>query len=102
MSAGLHAFSGNVAIAGIGATEFSKDSGRSELRLAVEAIDLALRDAGLAPSEVGGLVTFSADTNPDVYKRQAWYPWSPFRPAGPADRALAPPGVISRTCVSSS
>ena len=26
------------AIVGIGATEFSKDSGRSELRLAVEAI----------------------------------------------------------------
>jgi acetyl-CoA acetyltransferase len=66
VSAGLHAFSGNVAIAGIGATEFSKDSGRSELRLAVEAIDLALRDAGLAPSEVGGLVTFSADTNPEI------------------------------------
>ena len=33
-----HAFSGQVAIAGIGATEFSKASGRSELRLAVEAV----------------------------------------------------------------
>ncbi len=28
---------GEAAIAGIGATEFSKDSGRSELKLAVEA-----------------------------------------------------------------
>ena len=37
------------AIAGIGATEFSKDSGRSELRLAVEAIGAALDDAGLNP-----------------------------------------------------
>src|ERR1700729_54380 len=61
-----HAFSGRVAIAGIGATEFSKDSGRSELRLAVEAVDLALRDAGIAPSEVGGMVSFSSDTNPDI------------------------------------
>ena len=33
-----HSFSGKTAIAGIGATEFSKDSGRSELRLAVEAV----------------------------------------------------------------
>src|SRR3984957_6358728 len=61
-----HAFAGNTAVAGIGATEFSKDSGRSELRLAVEAVDLALRDAGIAPSEVGGMVTFSIDTNPDI------------------------------------
>ena len=49
-----HSFSGTVAIAGIGATEFSKDSGRSELRLAVEAVDAALHDAGIAPSEVQG------------------------------------------------
>ncbi len=61
-----HSFSGSVAIAGIGATEFSKDSGRSELRLAVEAVDAALADAGIAPSEVHGMVTFSSDTNPDV------------------------------------
>jgi 3-oxoacyl-[acyl-carrier-protein] synthase III len=47
------------AIAGIGATEFSKDSGRSELRLAVEAVRAALDDAGLRPSDVGGLVTRS-------------------------------------------
>ena len=38
-----HTFSGATAIAGIGATEFSKDSGRSELRLAVEAVAAALR-----------------------------------------------------------
>jgi acetyl-CoA acetyltransferase len=61
-----HSFSGQVAIAGIGATEFSKESGRSELRLAVEAVGLALEDAGLAPGDVGGMVTFSADTNPEI------------------------------------
>src|SRR5271170_6522325 len=61
-----HSFSGQVAIAGIGATEFSKASGRSELRLAVEAVSLALADAGIAPREVQGLVTFSIDTNPEI------------------------------------
>ncbi|MDA8360280.1 MAG: lipid-transfer protein [Actinomycetota bacterium] len=63
---GVHAYAGKVAIAGIGATEFSKASGRSELRLATEAVDAALRDAGIAPGEVDGMVTYSADTNPDI------------------------------------
>ena len=54
------------AIVGIGATEFSKDSGRSELRLAVEACEAALADAGIEPAEVDGMVTFSADTNPEI------------------------------------
>ncbi len=66
MSATGHSYVGRTAIAGIGATEFSKESGRSELRLAAEAVDLALRDAGIQPSEVDGLVTFSADTNPEI------------------------------------
>jgi len=54
------------AIAGIGATEFSKDSGRSELRLAVEACRAALDDAGLAPADVDGMVTFSMDSNAEI------------------------------------
>ncbi|MEO6884829.1 MAG: lipid-transfer protein [Jatrophihabitantaceae bacterium] len=58
--------SGRAAIAGIGATEFSKDSGRSELRLAVEAVRDALADAGLRPAEVDGLVTFTMDTNSEI------------------------------------
>jgi acetyl-CoA acetyltransferase len=66
VSTASHAFAGSTAIVGIGATEFSKESGRSELRLATEAVDLALRDAGIEPSEVGGLVTFSSDTNPEI------------------------------------
>jgi acetyl-CoA acetyltransferase len=63
---GAHAFSGQVAVAGIGATDFSKDSGRSELRLAVEAVAAALGEAGIAPRDVQGMVTFSADTNPEI------------------------------------
>jgi 17-hydroxy-3-oxo-4-pregnene-20-carboxyl-CoA lyase len=58
--------SGAAAIVGIGATEFSKDSGRSELRLAVEAVGAALADAGLSPSDVDGLVTFSMDANAEI------------------------------------
>jgi acetyl-CoA acetyltransferase len=54
------------AIVGIGATEFSKNSGRSELRLAVEAIGNALADAGLKPSDVDGLTSFTYDTNPEI------------------------------------
>jgi acetyl-CoA acetyltransferase len=57
---------GRAAIVGIGATEFSKDSGRSELRLAVEAVRAALADAGLAPSDVDGMVTFTMDGNAQV------------------------------------
>ncbi|HUD37948.1 MAG TPA: lipid-transfer protein [Streptosporangiaceae bacterium] len=55
-----------VAIAGIGATEFSKESGRSELRLAAEAVRAALDDAGLAPADVNGMVTFTMDSNAEV------------------------------------
>jgi acetyl-CoA acetyltransferase len=54
------------AVVGIGATEFSKQSGRSELRLAVEATAAAIADAGLAPSDVDGMVTFTQDTNPEI------------------------------------
>ncbi|WP_030259740.1 lipid-transfer protein [Streptomyces violens] len=62
---------GRAAIAGIGATEFSKDSGRSELKLAVEAVRAALADAGLAPGDVDGMVTFTMDTSPEITVAQA-------------------------------
>ncbi|MGW0895237.1 lipid-transfer protein [Saccharopolyspora sp. NPDC002578] len=59
-------FADKTAIAGIGATEFSKDSGRSELQLAAEASRAALADAGLEPSDVDGLVTFTMDDNTEI------------------------------------
>ncbi|MEU4267766.1 lipid-transfer protein [Streptomyces sp. NPDC026092] len=62
---------GRAAVAGIGATEFSKDSGRSELKLAVEAVGAALDDAGLTPADVDGMVTFTMDTNPEITVAQA-------------------------------
>jgi acetyl-CoA acetyltransferase len=58
--------SGTAAIAGIGATEFSKESGRSELQLAAEACIGAIKDAGLTPSDVDGLVTFTADASTEI------------------------------------
>jgi acetyl-CoA acetyltransferase len=59
-------FARQVAIAGIGATEFSKDSGRSELQLAGEAVLLAVKDAGLEPADVDGLTTFTMETNSEI------------------------------------
>jgi acetyl-CoA acetyltransferase len=60
------AFSRAAAIAGIGATEFSKESGRSELQLSSEATLAALADAGLRPSDVDGLVTFTLDNSAEI------------------------------------
>lgn len=58
--------SGKAAIVGIGATEFSKESGRSELQLSVEATRAALNDAGLTPADVDGLTTFTMDTSAEI------------------------------------
>ena len=65
------ALGGRAAIVGIGATAFSKDSGRSELRLAAEAVRAALDDAGLRPADVDGMVTFTMDTSPEITVAQA-------------------------------
>ncbi len=54
------------AIVGIGATEFSKDSGRTPMHLAVEACVAACDDAGLDPRRVNGMVTYSAEQNPEI------------------------------------
>jgi acetyl-CoA acetyltransferase len=58
--------SGKASVAGIGATEFSKESGRSELQLSVEAVLAALADAGLTTADVDGLVTFTMDTSSEI------------------------------------
>jgi len=63
MTSGLR---GRAAIAGIGATEFSRDAGRSELQLAAEAVRAALADAGLMPADVSGLVTYTLDLSNEL------------------------------------
>jgi len=54
------------AIAGIGATEFSKQSGRSEWSLAAECVTAALDDAGLRADEVDGIVLFTMESTPEI------------------------------------
>ncbi len=53
-------------IVGIGATEFSKDSGRTEMRLACEATHAALQDAGVSGADVDGMSTYSMDNNFEI------------------------------------
>jgi acetyl-CoA acetyltransferase len=48
-------------IIGIGQTEFSTCSGRSELRLALEAIKAAVDDAGLSLKDIDGFVRYTWD-----------------------------------------
>src|SRR6185369_13768975 len=59
------------AIVGIGQTEFSKNSGRSELQLTAEAIKAALDDCGLKPSDVDGMTTFTLDTTDEIEAARA-------------------------------
>lgn len=53
-------------IVGIGQTEFSVASGRSELQLAVEAITAAVADAGLKIDDIDGLVRFTWDNTTEA------------------------------------
>ncbi len=54
------------AIVGIGQTEFSKSSGRSELQLALECVKAAIEDAGLALSDIDGMVTLTIDGSDEI------------------------------------
>ncbi len=54
------------AVVGIGQTEFSKNSGRSEVQLAAEAVQAAIDDAGLAPSDVDGMTSFTLDSTDEI------------------------------------
>jgi acetyl-CoA acetyltransferase len=52
------------AIVGVGQTEFSKRSGRTELKLAIEAIGAALDDCGLSAKDVDGMSLYTMENNP--------------------------------------
>lgn len=53
-------------ICGIGQTEFSANSGRSEMRLALEAILAAVADAGLEPRDIDGFVRYTWDSTTEA------------------------------------
>jgi acetyl-CoA acetyltransferase len=61
MSHSTPALHRGAAIVGIGQTEFSRNAGRSELRLACESITAALADAGLSATDVDGLISYTID-----------------------------------------
>ena len=62
-SVNINGIKDKAAIVGIGETEFSWDSGRSEIQLACEAIKTACEDAGISPHQIDGLVRYEMDTN---------------------------------------
>jgi hypothetical protein len=53
-------------IVGIGQTDFSKNSGRSELQLAAECVKAAIQDAGLEPRQIDGFTSFTLDSNDEI------------------------------------
>ena len=50
------------AIVGIGQTDYSRNSGRSDLTLATQAALAAIADAGLTPADIDGIVRCDMDT----------------------------------------
>jgi acetyl-CoA acetyltransferase len=93
------------AIAGVGETDYSPNSGRSELRLAAEASLVAIRDAGLKPSDIDGMVTFTMDSNDELELQRSlgipllrWTARTPFGGSGAgATVQLAAAAVSSGT-----
>src|ERR1700757_399488 len=52
---------GSCVIAGIGETSFMRNSGRSELSLAMQVVTAAVRDAGLKLEDVDGFISCCHD-----------------------------------------
>lgn len=81
------------AIAGIGATDYSRDSGRSDLTLAVQAARAALADAGLVAADIDGIVRCDMDTvRPNDLAHALGIPeltfWAETGPGGTAPPAM--------------
>jgi acetyl-CoA acetyltransferase len=95
MSVGEDSIRDRSAIVGIGQTEYSRSSGRSEASLCLEAIRRALDDAGLDAKDVDGLVRFGAS---QTNCSEAWIAhnlgveslayWCSIDPGGGASAAL--------------
>ena len=57
----MNEYSRKAAIVGVGCTEFSKDSGKTELHNALRAIKMAAEDAGISLKEIDGIVFHNVD-----------------------------------------
>ena len=88
-------FINNVAIVGIGTTDFSANSGRSELSLALESCRAALDDAGVDASEVDGITRYSGDGNWEITVAQSLgIKDLKFQAATSIGGSLGPAGVV--------
>ena len=57
----------DIAVVGIGRTEFTRGSGRTTLGMAAEACRAAIADAGLTPANIDGIANFQAgDSHPGL------------------------------------
>lgn len=81
-------------IAGTGHTAYSRGSGRTEWDLAIEAVERAAEDAGIAPSDVDGLVRFTYDAVDEAMLTRSFgmrLTWQSQTPYG----GLGSPAVIA-------
>ncbi|GAA3680552.1 lipid-transfer protein [Nonomuraea antimicrobica] len=62
----MQSFAGRAAVAGVGMTALSRESGRGELELATEACRAACADAGIAPGEVDALLSYHMNDSAPV------------------------------------
>lgn len=93
-----HPLRDRCAIVGIGATDYSKKSGRTELALAAQACTAAIADAGLTPADVDGIVRCEQDTVrhndlADVLGLPALTYWGSTGTGG-----SAPAGMVAQAC----
>src|SRR5688572_28893242 len=62
----MQPFAGRAAVAGIGMTALSRQSGRTELELAVEACRAACADAGIGPGDVDAVLSYHMNDSAPV------------------------------------
>jgi acetyl-CoA acetyltransferase len=61
MSVSTNPLAGRIAVVGVGYTEYSRNSGQTPLALATRACLGAIRDAGLTPRDVDGIICFATN-----------------------------------------
>ena len=66
MATSMEGFKDRSAIVGVGESDYSRDSGRTELALAVDAAQKAIADAGLSPKDIDGIVKFTVDSTSEA------------------------------------
>jgi acetyl-CoA acetyltransferase len=93
-----HPLRDRCAIVGIGATDFTRRSGRTEVALATQAASAAIADAGLAPTDIDGIVRCEQDNVrhndlADVLGLPALNYWGSTGTGG-----SAPAGMIAQAC----